>query len=98
MSSKCNFSAIAKDDLKQINLFIANQNPTAARQLKEKIRQQCKLLAQFPNMGRSRDELLVSLRSFPIDDYLIFYRQIKSGIEILRVVSGYRDLDALFEE
>lgn len=56
------------------------------------------ILANFPNMGRRRDELLTSLRSFPVDDYLIFYRQIESGIEITRVVSGYRDLDALFDE
>lgn len=48
-------------------------------------------------MGRRRDELLPSLRSFPVDDYLIFYRPIAGGIEILRVVSGYRDLNALFE-
>lgn len=49
-------------------------------------------------MGRKRDELLPLLRSFGVDDYLIFYRPIESGIEILRVVSGYRDLDALFDE
>lgn len=53
-------------------------------------------LAQFPSMGRRRDELLTALRSFPIDDYLIFYRPIAEGIEVVRVVSGYRDLEALF--
>jgi len=49
-------------------------------------------------MGKSREELLPLLRSFPIDDYLIFYRPINNGIEILRLVSGYRDLNILFEE
>jgi toxin ParE1/3/4 len=49
-------------------------------------------------MGRRRDELLPSLRSFPVEDYLIFYRPIEEGIEILRVVSGYRDLEALFQD
>jgi toxin ParE1/3/4 len=29
-------------------------------------------------------------------DYLIFYRQIENGIEVERVLSGYRDFDALF--
>ena len=47
-------------------------------------------------MGRRRDELLEELRSFPVDDYLIFYRPIEGGIEILRVISGYRDLSGLF--
>lgn len=49
-------------------------------------------------MGRRRDELLPSLRSFPVEDYLIFYRSIEDGIDILRVVSGYRDLEALFPD
>lgn len=30
--------------------------------------------------------------------YLIFYRVIEEGVEILRVVSGYRDLENLFSE
>ena len=49
-------------------------------------------------MGRKRDELSPILRSFPIDDYLIFYQQVEEGIEIARVVSGYRDLNTLFDE
>ncbi|MDZ8228143.1 type II toxin-antitoxin system RelE/ParE family toxin [Nostoc sp. ChiVER01] len=34
------------------------------------------ILAQFPSMRRRRDKLLPTLRSFPVDDYLIFYRPI----------------------
>jgi plasmid stabilization system protein ParE len=48
---KCTFSVPARNDLKEINYFIANNNPEAARRLKDKIRQQCLLLAKFPNMG-----------------------------------------------
>jgi plasmid stabilization system protein ParE len=42
--------------------------------------------------------ILENVRSFPIDDYLIFYSPIAAGIEVLRVVSGYRDLESLFSE
>ncbi|XWK91565.1 MAG: type II toxin-antitoxin system RelE/ParE family toxin [Phormidium sp.] len=66
------------------------------RRLKEAIKQQCKLLADFPNIGRNRDDLQPGLRSFPVDSYLIFYRQMAGGIEIVRFVSGYRDLEAIF--
>ena len=48
-------------------------------------------------MGRKRDELAPNVRSFPIDDYLI-YRAIEEGVEVLRVVSGYRDLRVLFTQ
>jgi toxin ParE1/3/4 len=47
-------------------------------------------------MGRRRDELSPNVRSFPINNYLIFYRLIEEGVEILRVVSGYQDLEGLF--
>lgn len=43
-------------------------------------------------MGRSREELAPSLRSLPVDKYVIFYRPIENGIQVERVLSGYRDL------
>ena len=91
------FSPSARLDLKQVNSYLATKNPQAARNLKEKIQQDCKKLAKFPNLGRRRDELIPSLRSFPVEDYLIFYFPLENGIEIARVVSGYRDLDAMFD-
>ena len=86
----------AKRELKEINSYIARYNSTAARRFKERIKQQCKLLADFPEMGQNRDELEPGLRSFPVENYLIFYRPIANGVEIVRVVSGYRDLEAIF--
>ncbi|MEH1845150.1 MAG: type II toxin-antitoxin system RelE/ParE family toxin [Nostoc sp.] len=50
----------AKQDLKEINRY----NPGAARRFNEKIKQQCKLLVDFPNMGQSCDNFASSLRTF----------------------------------
>ncbi|PSB66965.1 type II toxin-antitoxin system RelE/ParE family toxin [filamentous cyanobacterium CCP1] len=95
--ARCRFTPLAKQDLKEINRFIALDNPDAARRFIALIKQKCQTLADFPEMGRSWDDLGVSLRSFPVSDYLIFYRPgMKSGIEVIAVVSGYRDLEALF--
>jgi len=33
-----------------------------------------------------------------VGDYLIFYLPRKNGIVVVRVLSGYRNLDVLFEE
>lgn len=99
MSKTCRFTVPASRDIESIIDFVAaNSGFNVAERLLNRINEKCRTLANFPNMGRGRDELAPSLRSFPIDDYLIFYRSIKEGIEILRVVSGYRDLDALFDE
>jgi toxin ParE1/3/4 len=61
-----------------------------------KIDEQCRTLAQFPKMGINRDELMPALRSFPVGNYLIFYLPSDDGIEVVRVLSGMRDMDALF--
>ncbi len=86
----------AKEDIKDIIAYIARYNSGSARKFKDKIKQQCKLLASFPIMGQSCDNFEVGLRSFPLDNYLIFYRSISNGVEIVRVLSGYRDLETLF--
>ena len=90
------FTIPAKQDIKEIVRYIAQFNPDSAKRLKEAIKQQCKLLADFPSMGRSRDELELDLRSFLVEDYLIFYRVVSGNIEIVRIVSGYRDIELLF--
>jgi toxin ParE1/3/4 len=56
------------------------------------------LLADNPKIGRTHDEFIHNLRSFPYRDYIIFYFQIENGIEIYRVLHGTRDIDALFED
>lgn len=99
MSNICRFTIPASRDIENIIDYVAdNSSFDSAERLLKKINQKCSKLANFPSMGRRRDELYPLLRSFPVDDYLIFYRPIENGIEILRVVSGYRDLDALFDE
>lgn len=88
----------AAQDLLEINDYLFDSNPNSASLFLDAIAQKFELLAKFPNLGRRRDELVPSLRSFPFQVYLIFYRSVEGGIEIARVVSGYRDLDALFIE
>ena len=46
-------------------------------------------------IGRARPELRENLRSFPYGAYLILYRAIGDGVEIVRVVHAARNLDDL---
>jgi len=99
MNNICRFTIPASRDIESIIDYVADKSSlSAAERLLKKINQKCSMLASFPRMGRGRDEILPSLRSFPVDDYLILYHLIENGIEILRVVSGYRDLEALFSD
>ncbi|OWY66762.1 plasmid stabilization protein [cyanobacterium TDX16] len=98
MSNVCRITAPASRDIESIIDDVAdNSGFDVAERILERINQKCITLANFPNMGRRRDELAPGLRSFPVDAYLIFYRLVENGIEVERVVSGYRDLDTLFE-
>jgi toxin ParE1/3/4 len=55
-------------------------------------------IAKFPKLGRQRNEILPGIRSLAVDAYLILYISIGQDVEILRVVSGYRDLSNLFAD
>ena len=51
----------------------------------------CQFLADNPLMGCVHPELRPGLRSFPHGDYLIFYRPLRDGVSIVRVLHGSRD-------
>lgn len=48
-------------------------------------------------MGRDRAALSPGLRSFPHEDYVIFYKPARGGIEVVRVLHGARDLNRFFQ-
>jgi toxin ParE1/3/4 len=56
------------------------------------------LLADFPQLGKARDNLKPGMRSLAHQRYLIFYLETKEGIDIARVIYGGRDLLALFAD
>jgi len=83
-------------DLDDIWFHIAQDNLNAADRFIDLIEQRCRLLAENPLMGCSRSELAPGLRSFPVGNSIICYVPMENGIEIVRVVSGARNIDALF--
>lgn len=86
----------AEADLDDIWWYIAQDNPDAADLFLDKIEERLYALAQFPDMGITRDELMPLLRSMGIGNYLIFYLPLADGIEVVRILSGVRDIDPLF--
>ena len=92
------FSDESVRDLNEICDYIARNSSSAASQLFDAIRQKCKLVAEFPNMGKRYESLAPNLRGFIVRDYLIFYYPRSDGIDIARVLRGDRDLELLFSE
>ena len=84
-----------RSDLSEIWDYIAADNETQADAFVDLIDPKFQALAGHPNLGRSREELEEGLRSFPVGKYVIFYRAIPAGVEIVRVLHGSRDLNAI---
>ncbi len=86
---------LARADLLDIWNYVADDSPAKADRLLDTINKRCQTLARFPKMGRARNELGPSLRSFSVGNYVIFYREISKDIEIIRVVHGARDIEGI---
>jgi toxin ParE1/3/4 len=89
------FTPLAETDLLGILEYIAEHHPLTAMKVVERIRDICGKLRQFPEMGQPRPEFAGSLRSFPIQRWVIFYRVAGDTVEVHRVLDGARDLDSL---
>lgn len=95
--SKVDRTAQAEADLIEIFSYIAEDNPAGAEKVLRGIGATCDLIADTPAMGRERPELDGATRSFPVGNYVVFYRPAPDGILVLRVLHGARDIDDLFD-
>ena len=86
----------AKSDLVEIWDYIAEDSEARADAFIDRIDKKFRTLSQRPGIGRLRDGLAVGLRSFPVGRYVIFYRPLSNGVNIVRVLHSARDLDTDF--
>jgi toxin ParE1/3/4 len=91
------FTPEAAQDLDEIDDYLAQNAPASASRIMNEIEQRCRTVSQFPGLGRARDDLRPGLRSFPSGKYVIFFRVGADGrAQIVRVLHGKRDFDAIF--
>lgn len=86
----------AQGDLLDIWLYIANDSTLAADKFLDLLHEKSLALCTSPELGRARDELLPGLRSLPVKRYSIYYRITPATVEIVRVLSNYRDANNIF--
>ena len=90
----------AQEDLLDIWCHIGCDDPHRADRHLDFLQEKLNLLGSSPGMGRFYDEHEPGLRVFPVETYLIFYRQSDTGagIDIVRILHGARDLVSLFRD
>jgi toxin ParE1/3/4 len=92
----------ATRDLLLTYVYLGEQNLTAARSFLRAVASDVRKLAEMPGMGALRgftDPKLADARSWPISgyrNYLIFYRATDLELQVLRVLHGARDIEAIF--
>lgn len=89
-------TAEAENDLLSIWRYIAGDNPEAATRILRNIDEKCALLGENPKLGPARPDIAADLRYFTSGNYLILYREVSDGVEIVRVLHGARNLTDIF--
>jgi toxin ParE1/3/4 len=87
------WSARAREDLKDIGRYIAQDDPRAARRWVEKLRVRARQASDQPRSGRMVPELgRDDVRELIEGNYRIVYRIGESAVEVVRVAEGHRRL------
>jgi len=97
--SKLRIARSAVADLDEIWLYIARQaSVETAERVVNLLTSKFSLIVSYPGIGRCRPELGPEIRSFPVQNYRIYYRQDKGGIvRILYVRHAKRDESRMLE-
>ena len=89
------FTHKAREDLLDIWVLIALENPKLADRILDEIESACLPLRDFPQLGRARLEISSDARSLVVSRWLILYRITLQGVQIVRIVDGVRDVAKL---
>lgn len=87
------FAPRAEADLDAIVDYLLPRRRSAARKLLDRIEELGSLLASAPEAGEARPDLGPEVRFFSDGWYVIYYRPVPGGVEILRVLHGSRHVD-----
>ncbi len=78
--------------------FLARRSVKSADRLIDRFVSKAKVHAEFPESGRSREDLGPGLRTFVVKPYVVFFRPAADTIEVLRVLHGRRDIERIMRE
>ena len=92
------YSLEVRLDLFGIWEYIARDNVDAADRIEQEIQQAVSMLASNPELGHLRRDLTSKpVRFWPIYSYLIIYDPNTRPLEVVRILSGYRDVAELLK-
>jgi toxin ParE1/3/4 len=96
--------AQAKEDMIEIYAYLLERNERAARMFLSETSKAFDLILKMPGIGRRWESTIAELKELRVitvsrrfHDYLIFYRLVADGVQIVSVLHGARDLPPLID-
>lgn len=91
------WSPASETDLLELWGYLATHaSGVVADEQVRKVERACRVLSEWPHSGRPRDALIPGMRSVAVAPYVVFYRVSDNTIEVVRVLHGRRDIEAIF--
>ena len=96
--ASANWTPSAVGDMEEIAYWIAekDQRPETARRIVEEMKAEAQRFAKIPHAGQRHPDIREDWLYFRFKRWLIFYRIIDEGIDVLRVIDSARDFPRLF--
>ena len=94
----------ARRDLIELADYIARESLGAAERFLDAAQAALQLLASTPELGtlcefRSPEALGIRMWSIHgFDSYVVFYRLVNDGVDVVRVIHGARDMEAILSD
>ena len=97
--SRYRLSPLAESDPDETWLYVAQDTSLAAAdRLIDQIVERFELLSRHPGAGRLREDIAPEIRSFPVQNYIIYYTDETDRVLIARVLHGSRDQQSTFDQ
>lgn len=86
----------AQTDIEEIAEYIAQRNPIRSIEWIDKLLSELHSISLVPTVGTPQPKLGFFIKSYVFGRYLIYFREIEQGIEIIRVLNGTRVTNKAF--
>lgn len=95
MTTRLRLSGQARADLLDIWVEVATDDPGAADRLYDRLEARVRILESFAEAGVVRPDINPEARMLVERPYVILYRILPEYVQIVRVLHGARDLQAM---
>ena len=95
---KAEWTPSAKHDLSDIGHYIGfkQRRPTTAENVVRQLNDKCNEYAESPLIGTKAPQLGEDCRIFSHKRWVVVYRPLPDGIQVIRILDGARDYPRLF--